>query len=127
MDVSIFDNRRVRQGLTVLLLAGSLACIFPPKIPVFQWWAERAALVAACFLLLGLFFLIINKSRLMFVCLGCSAAICFFKNEMNEKAHLHKLSPPLSYPVDTPAQNRMQQDSASYKTILPDESSKTRQ
>lgn len=127
MDVSIFDNRRVRQGLTVVLLAGSLACIFPPKLPAFQWWAEHAVFVATGFLLLGLFFLVINKSRLMFVCLGCSAAICFFKNEMGEKANLNNLSPPLSYPVDSPAQNRKQQDPTLFKPVSPDESSKARQ
>ena len=124
MDVSIFDNRRVRQGLTVLLLAGSLACIFPPNLPAFQWWAAHAAIVAAGFLLSGLFFLTINKSRLMFVCLGCSAAICFFKNEISEKAHLN--SPPLFYPVETPSQNRMRQDSATLQPAIPDESSETR-
>jgi hypothetical protein len=126
MDVSIFDNRRVRQGLTVLCLAGSLACIFPPNLPAFQWWAARAALVAAGFLLTGLFFLTINKSRLMFVCLGCSAAICFFKNELSEKAHLNNLSPPLFYPVDSLSQNRIRQDPATLQPALPDESSKTR-
>lgn len=127
MDVSIFDNRRVRQGLTVMLLTGSLACIFPPNLPAFQWWAERAAFVAAGFLLLGLFFLTINKSRLMFVCLGCSAAICFFKNEISEKAHLNTLPSPLFYPTDTPFQNRQRQDSVNLKPVLPDESSETRQ
>ena len=126
MDVSIFDNRRVRQGLTVLLLAGSLACIFPPNLPAFQWWANHAALVAMVFLLFGLFFLTINKSRLMFVCLGCSAAICFFKNEMSEKAHLDNHSPARFYPMQKPAQNEMTQDSTLLKPVSPDESSKTR-
>ncbi len=126
MDVSFFDHRRVRQALTVVLLAGSLACIFPPKMPIFQWWAERAAFVALGFLLAGIFFLIVNKSRLMFVCLGCSAAICFFKNEMNEKMHPTNFKPPLSQPVDTPFQNRIFRDSKSLKSTLPDESPKTR-
>lgn len=127
MDVSFFDNRRVRQGLTVVLLAGSLACIFPPKLPAFQWWAAHAVFVAMGFLLFGLFFLVINKSRLMFVCLGCSAAICFVKNEMGEKAHLNIYHPPRAQPVETPAPNRMPQDSTLFKPASPDEFSKTRQ
>jgi hypothetical protein len=124
MDVSFFDHRRVRQTLTVLLLAGSLVCIFPPRAAVFQRWAECAALVATGYLLLGLFFLVINKSRLMFVCLGCSAAISFFKNEMKEKNH------PVDFP--DPAVRRVEprppdadRDSVSLKSVLPDESAKT--
>lgn len=126
MNVSIFDNRRVRQGLTVLLLAGSLACIFPPGLPVFQWWAGRAVFVSASFLLLGLFFLTINKSRLMFVCMGCSAAICFFKNEMNEKAHLNHIPTPNFYPSDTLPPKRPARDSVTIPPFSTDEPEKTR-
>jgi hypothetical protein len=79
---------------------------------------------ATGFLMLGLFFLIINKSRLMFVCLGCSAAICFVKNEMNEQSLPNEL-PPRHPPVEMPLPNRMR-DSAPAKSILPDESAKTR-
>jgi hypothetical protein len=127
MNVRFFDNRRVRQGLTIVSLAGSLACIFPPQHPAFQWWAECAAFVALGFLLLGLFFLIINKSRLMFVCLGCSAAICFFKNELSEKASQNDHSTPARHLSNTLPQHSANQDSLSFKHILPDESSKTRQ
>jgi hypothetical protein len=127
MNVRFFDNRRVRQGLTILSLAGSLACIFPPQHPAFQWWAEHAVFVALGFVLLGLFFLIINKSRLMFVCLGCSAAICFFKNELSERAfESDRSSSPDALP-DTPFQHSVHRDSFSLKSSLPDESSKTRQ
>jgi hypothetical protein len=81
MNFRIFDHLRVRQALTLALLVGALGCMFPPAQPTFQWWAERSFLVALGYLGLGLFFLVINKSRLMFVCFGCSAAICFFKIE----------------------------------------------
>lgn len=127
MNVSIFDNQRIRQGLTILLLAGSLACIFPPNLPFFHWWAEHAAFVATGFLLLGLFFLIVNKSRLMFVCLGCSAAICFFKNEIAEPAQLGGYPTLLTRPVDSLPQNQPTQDSITLKSVLPNESAKTRQ
>lgn len=126
MNVRFFDNRRVRQGLTIASLAGSLACIFPPQHPAFQWWAEKSVFVALGFLLLGLFFLIINKSRLMFVCLGCSAAICFFKNELSERAFESDRS-SISAPSDTPFQPPIHQDSLLLKNASPDESSKTRQ
>ena len=81
MVFRIFDHRRVRQFLTIALLCGTLLCMFPPQQPAFQWWADQAFIIALSFLLFGLFFLIINKPRLMFVCFGCSAAISFYKNE----------------------------------------------
>lgn len=127
MNVSIFDNQRIRQGLTILLLAGSLACIFPPNLPFFRWWAEHAALVATGFLLLGLFFLIVNKSRLMFVCLGCSAAICFFKNEIDEPTQPDGSPTLLSRPMDSLPRNQPNRDSITLKSVSPNESPKTRQ
>ncbi len=81
MSFQVFEHPRVRQLLTIALLCGTLLCIFPPQQPSFQWWAEQAFYIAFGYLLFGLFFLIIDKPRLMFVCFGCSAAISFFKNE----------------------------------------------
>lgn len=81
MSFQVFDHARVRQLLTIALLSGTLLCIFPPQQPSLQWWAEQAFYIALGYLLFGLFFLIIDKPRLMFVCFGCSAAISFFKNE----------------------------------------------
>lgn len=128
MNVSIFDNRRVRQGLTIVLLVGSLACIFPPKHPAFQWWAAHAVFVAFGFLLAGLFFLIVNKSRLMFVCLGCSAAISFIKNEMKEGPAWESRAYPLVRPAPPAGASQPQPDSLLFlKTAPQDESSKTSQ
>jgi hypothetical protein len=110
MNVSFFDNRRVRQSLTVLLLAGSLVCIFPPNLPAFVWWADHAAFVAVGFLMAGLFFLIINKSRLMFV---------------NEKVHQTNPAHPYSKQVDTPSQNRILPMPEPTKSTPADASSKT--
>ncbi len=126
MNVSIFDNRRVRQGLTILFLLGSLTSIFPPKHPAFQWWAERAVFVALGLLFIGLFFLTLNKSRLMFVCLGCSAAICFFEIETQEKS-VRQLTPPYLPPLDSSFQMRTRPDSFLFKPATSDESSKTSQ
>jgi len=81
MNFNFLDHRLVRQTLTILFLPGALTCIFPLPYPVFLWWSQHAVLVALGYLLVGLCFLFINKTRLMFVCFGCSAAISFFKNE----------------------------------------------
>lgn len=84
--LNIFEHRRIRQVFTILMLAGSLACMFPPQHPFFQWWASQTVAIVATYVGVGLVFLMYNNFRLMFVCFGCSAAICFFKNE-TESAH----------------------------------------
>lgn len=81
MKPTFFARRRIRQGLTLVLLAGALTCMFPPPCAAFRWWAAHAAGVAFGYLLLGIAFLIVDRTRLMFVCLGCSAAIGFYFNE----------------------------------------------
>lgn len=81
MNLSFLDNRRFRQGLTLLLLAGALVCMFPPRQAVFEWWASHAVGVALGYLILGIFFLATDRSRLMLVCFGCSAAISFYYHE----------------------------------------------
>ena len=62
-----------------------------------QWWADQAFYIALGYLLFGLFFLIIDKPRLMFVCFGCSAAISFSKNEAPQPStdQSSLLAPPL--------------------------------
>lgn len=80
--LNILDHRRVRQGLTLVFLTATLLCIFPPEHPAFQWWSAQAPFVAIGFLLLALCAFFINRLRLMFVCLGCSAAISFYHTEV---------------------------------------------
>ena len=81
MKFSFFDRLLVRQVFTVAVLSGAVLNMFPPATAAFKWWAAQAQWVAVGYLFGGIFFLIINRMRLMFVCLGCSAAISFFYNE----------------------------------------------
>ena len=74
--------RRVRQALTLFLIAGALACMFPPQNKLFQWWAAHSSWVSLAYLAMGMVLLVLSRTRLMFVCLGCSAAVSFFANEM---------------------------------------------
>ena len=92
MKTLFFNHPRVRQILTVLLLAGALGCIFPPATPELQWWARQSFFVAMGYVALGLFFLIGNNARLMFVCLGCGAAISFHYHEKTERIARQKIS-----------------------------------
>ena len=127
MHFTVFDNRRVRQVLTILMLFGALTCIFLPAHPAFRWWAGVAVFVALGYLLFGLFFLIIDNPRLMFVCLGCSAAICFFKNEMGEgNAHARHSNPPF-YPTDSRFLKNTETDSVFIKPDTSNESFKAHQ
>jgi endonuclease/exonuclease/phosphatase (EEP) superfamily protein YafD len=86
MSLDFLDHPRVRQIISLLLLVGALISIFPPDSYTIKWWASQAELISLFYLFLGLFLLIFNKSRLMFVCMGCSAAIAFFINETTNSA-----------------------------------------
>ena len=77
MNNKLARRRRIRQLLTLVIMGAVLLCIFPHPYKPLQWWSEQAALVAVLFLVLGLIFSYSSHSRLMFVCLGGSAAVSF--------------------------------------------------
>lgn len=85
INLSFFDVLKVRQGLTLVFLSGAVLTLFPVPGTAFAGWAANAQWVALAYLFLGLFFLIINRFRLMFVCFGCSAAISFYYQETAQK------------------------------------------
>lgn len=85
MISKIFHHRRIRQILTLLLLGGALASMFPPDSYTLKWWSHRAEWVTLGYLLLGIFFLLLNNARLMFVCFGCCAAISFYLLESSNR------------------------------------------
>lgn len=82
---AFFENPRVRQITTILLMLGVFACIFPSEQTVLQWWAAQAHWIALAYLVLGLFFLTLDNKKLMMVSMGCSAAICFYEIEVLNK------------------------------------------
>lgn len=83
MNIStFFNNHRIRQLTVILLLVGTLACIFPIQYPQAQWWMSHNQWVAVAYVFIGLFFLVIDNRRLMFASFGCSAAICFYAIEV---------------------------------------------
>ena len=82
MGFTFFDNRRTRQVLSAVFLSGALICIFPTKDAYAVWWAALGIKVALWYLLIGMFFFIINRRRLMYVCLGCCAVIAFYHQEI---------------------------------------------
>ncbi len=81
MNYAIPVGRRLRQILTIGLVLGALLCMFPPEIPLARLWSSYAPLVVLIYLAMATFFLIGKQERLMFVCLGCCAAMAFYLNE----------------------------------------------
>ncbi|MFN4253539.1 MAG: endonuclease/exonuclease/phosphatase family protein [Saprospiraceae bacterium] len=79
--LDLLNHPRVRQLLTLAFLTGALVCMFPLGTYPMKWWARHAEHITLGYLALGLVFLVLNNSRLMFVCFGCSAAISFFLSE----------------------------------------------
>ena len=62
-----------------------MACMFPTENALLQWWAARSAWVSLSYLTMGMLLLVLNRTRLMLVCLGCSAAVSFFAIEKAQR------------------------------------------
>lgn len=82
-------GRRLRQVLTIAFVFGALLCMFPPEIPVARLWSSYAQLVVLLYLGLATVFLIGKQERLMFVCLGCCAAMAYYLNESTNSGLAH--------------------------------------
>lgn len=74
-------GRRLRQILTICLVLGALLCMFPPESYTMRLWASHAQHLVLFYLALALLLLIGKQERLMFVSLGCCAAMSYFLNE----------------------------------------------
>jgi hypothetical protein len=99
----MLNRSRIRQMTTLVLLMGAMLCIFPPRHTWFQWWAAQALYVALGYLALAMLLLILDRQRLMFVCLGCTAAISFFHHETGvQSARIEPASSGV-FPGETPA------------------------
>jgi hypothetical protein len=85
MPFNLLNRRRIRQALTVIFVSAATLFIAVPNHPVFRDWHIEPLHISLIFLVLGLFFLFINQTRLMFVCFGCSGVISFYVNETEIK------------------------------------------
>ena len=103
MGTSIFDHRRMRLAVILLLLAGALCCIFPTNHTFMLFLTQNAAFVAFTYLAMGLVFFLRNRTRYMFVCMGCSAAICFYHLETSTN-HAQNIfeATKINAPIDSP-------------------------
>lgn len=92
MNTRFLFKPRVRQSLTIVLLLLAISTLLPARLPLMAWWVAQAQWVALGYILLAMALLMFNRTRLMFVCLGCSAAICLYFNET--KAVRYSPAPP---------------------------------
>lgn len=110
MNIRLFQHPRTRQALTIVLLLLAVSTMFPVRHPALVWWSARAAWVATGYLVLAMILLVFNRTRLMFVCLGCSAAISLYFNEIRP-VHRMPESPAPAAPA-LPKKDAFNQDSA---------------
>ncbi len=85
----LLSNKWVEMFLLVCLIVGATLTIYTPEIPFIQNGVRYAHLILFSFLLVGLIFMMYDRSRLMFVSLGCCAALSLFlKNASNDRLTL---------------------------------------
>jgi hypothetical protein len=89
MKTDFLFRRRTRQATTIVLLLFAVATMWAAQMPALQFWAAQAQWIALAYLLTGMVLLVFRRTRLMFVCLGCSAAICLFFNEIQAPGAKH--------------------------------------
>ncbi len=106
---AVLFHPRTRQATTIVLLLFAVSTMWAAGAPAWQIWAAQARWIALGYLLAGMGLLLFRRTRLMFVCLGCSAAICLFFNELEQKNNIH---PAGAEPVN-------RHDSTSYEFTAP--------
>lgn len=89
---AVLFHSSTRQATTIVLLLFAVATMWAAGEPALQEWAAQARWIALGYLLAGMGLLVFRRTRLMFVCLGCSAAICLFFNELEQKNNDHPAS-----------------------------------
>lgn len=74
----LLSNNWVEGGFLLVLLVGASLSFFKPEIPLVQQTTQYAVLIMFGFLFLGLFFLVFDQIKLVFVSLSVCAAMCLF-------------------------------------------------
>lgn len=84
MLARILDLRYIQLGLGILIILGTVFCIFTPNYFLFKLGARFAGMIMLGYLMMGIFFLVLKQPRLMFTSFACCAGLCLFlKNASN--------------------------------------------
>lgn len=78
MLTRILKYRPIQFTLTTLIIVGALVCIFTPNYLLFKQGANFANQIMIGYLLMSMFFLVLNQSRLMLTSIICCAGLCIF-------------------------------------------------
>ncbi len=74
----LLNYRYTQLALISLIVIGMLICIFAPNYYLFKMGTRFAIQIMLGYLLLGLVFLLMKQSKLMFTSFACCAGLCMF-------------------------------------------------
>ena len=78
MVTRILNYRFIQLTLSVLIIIGTLICVFTPNYFLFKMGAQFAVQIMLGYLFLGLVFLVFKQPKLMFTSFACCAGLCLF-------------------------------------------------
>ena len=81
---TLFDHKLINRLVMLGMIAVVIIAVRPPDVVIFRRIASHSTQIMLLFLLVGIFFLIIDQRRLLFTAFGCAAALClYFKYAAN--------------------------------------------
>ena len=81
---TLLRHKIINRLVILTMISVVIICIRPPDILLLKRIASHSTQIMVLFLMVGLFFLILDQRRLLFTAFGCSAALClYFKNVAN--------------------------------------------
>ena len=110
-----FLSKHNRLRVTIALLAFGIVvlALFPPDTSWGTWLHNNRPWLAVGYLFLGIFFLLFNQIRLVFICMACSALISLhayeleylqYERRMHQSGHaLDSIYPHYHYEIPKPA------------------------
>lgn len=80
------DIKFVRTILATLIVGGALLCVFTPDLFVFKRGANFTVQIMLIYLILGMFFMVLDRRKLVFVALGSSAFLCLYLKGLSDQS-----------------------------------------
>lgn len=81
----LLGNKLVRDGLSVAMVGVALLCVFTPDLFFLKQGANFTVQIMLMYLVAGLLFLLLDKSRLMFVALAACVALCLYLKSVSDQ------------------------------------------
>ena len=75
---NLFDNQGLNRITALGMIMVVVVCVRPPDVVLLKRISSHSTQIMMLFLLVGMFFLIIDQKRLLFTAFGCSAALCLY-------------------------------------------------